>query len=302
MKLNWISTALLSSAMQAAVSVVDSHLLSKRMLELRTLILAMGVIQALYGLLLYILFPWPANIPAAGILSVIAASIFGIGGSLTTLLVLQKEEVSRVVPIGHITPVYIAIIATIFLDENLTYLHWLAIIIVTAGALIVSTEKNQVIASSSMKRPFSLLFIATLFGALGAIFTKITLRYMSFWNMYSMAILIASVIVLAISARPDTFNQWREMKRRSSTLALIVLNEIAGMSASVLYVRAVSLGPVSLVSTIGGVRPFLVIIYSAILSLVLPGFLLELPGKRTIIFRLIAIAMIVGGVSIISLN
>ena len=167
---------------------------------------------------------------------------------------------------------------------------------------MISAEKRQSVSSIPLKRPFSLLFLSSLLAALGNVFAKYALDYVSFWNMYSMAIVGTATIFLAISTRPDTLRYWKEMKRRGSTLTFICLNEVAALSASVLHIRAVSLGPVSLVSAIGGVRPLLVVAYSMILSLVLPGFLLELPDKRTMVLRVAAIIMIIGGVSMITLN
>ena len=300
--MNWISTALLSTMLGTGVSIIDSHLLSRRMLGLRPFMLAMGIIQLFYILVLYILFPWPTSLPVNAVLSVIGASIAGTSSALITMFVLQSEEVSRVVPIIHISPIFVAIIATVFLGEDLGYLQWLAIVIVVAGALIITAEKRGTPASTSLKRPFSLLFVASLLSALASIFTKYTLSYISFWNMYSMALLGTAITMLGFSLRPATVREWIDMERRNSTIIMVFLNEIAALSASVIFVRAVSLGPVSLVSTITGTRPAFVAVFSMILKMVLPGFLLELPGKRVMALRFIAIALIVGGLSIISLT
>ena len=300
--MNWITTALLSATMQTGVSIIDSHLLSRRMLGLRTFMLAMSVIQVFFSLVLYLIEPWQTDVPAAAFGWVALATVAGTSGALLVLFVLQKEEVSRVVPITHISPVFVAIIATVFLDERLEWLHWLAILIVVAGAIVITLERTAPGTAVSLKKPFILLFLASLLGALGSIFTKQALEYLSFWNMYSMSILGTAIIMLSVSLRPGTLRRWRDMDRRGSTLALVTGNEIVALSASVLYVRAVSLGPVSLVATIMGTRPVLVAVFSMLLSLVLPGFLMELPGRRTMVLRLAAILLIVGGLSIISLS
>ncbi len=300
--MDWISTALVSATMQAGVSIVDSHLLSRRMLKLRTFMLAMSVIQVFFSLALYLISPWNTNVPAAAFGWVAAATVAGTSGALLVLFVLQKEEVSKVVPITHVSPVFVAIIATVFLDEQLEWAKWLAIFIVVAGAMIITFERSGAGKVVSLKKPFLLLFLASLLGALGSIFTKQALEYLSFWNMYSMSILGTAIIMLSVSLRPHILRRWRYMDRRSSTLALVAGNEIAALSASVLYVRAVSLGPVSLVATIMGTRPVLVALFSILLSLVLPGFLMVLPDKRTMLLRLTAILLIVGGLSIISLS
>jgi drug/metabolite transporter (DMT)-like permease len=302
LQVNWISTALIAAAMQGVVSIFDSHLLARRMIGMKPFMLAMGIIEVLYGLILYLLFPWPLDMPVQAILAVIGAGVCGAAAVIITLFVLQKEEVSKVIPITHTSPVFVAIIAGIFLGESLGFAQWAAILIVVAGAMIITAENTGSAASGSLKRPFLMLFVASLISAIGNIFTKYVLDYISYWNMYSIAILVAAIVQLSIALRPSTIRQWANMERRNSSLALICFNEILALSASVIYVRSVSLGPVSLVITVMTVRPVLVMLFSLVLSLILPGFLIKSAGKRTLIFRFIAIALIVGGLCIISLS
>ena len=65
---------------------------------------------------------------------------------------------------------------------------------------------------------------------------------------------------------------------------------------------AIGSGPVALVSTIMNIRPAFVFIFSIIISRFYPGFINERLTKDTIIVKLIGIAMITGGVAIISLS
>lgn len=300
--MNWFSTALLSATLHAGVNIVDSHILSRRMLGLRTFMLGMAVIQIFYGLVLYLISPWNIDISGDTILWLIANIVFSTSGSLIVLFVLRREEVSRVIPVTYVSPVFVAVIAILFLDESLTWLHWMAVFIVVAGAVMLSLEKSHPDSPRSLKKPFMLLFLASFLGAIGSICTKQVLKEVSFLNMYSMAILGTALIYLSISLRPGIIRKWRGMKQRNATMSMVLLNEIVALSAALLYVRAISLGPVSLVSTVMGTRPVLVVIFSMILHLVLPGFLIKLPGKRTMIFRILSIAMIAGGLSIISLS
>jgi uncharacterized membrane protein len=67
----------------------------------------------------------------------------------------------------------------------------------------------------------------------------------------------------------------------------------------VMSFRAMEMGPISLVSTIASSRPVFVVIYAIILSRTYPAFLKWQTSKRILALRLIAIAMIVGGIVII---
>jgi drug/metabolite transporter (DMT)-like permease len=299
---NWTSTAILSAATQGVVSIIDSHLLSKRMPGLQSFLLPVGMVLLIFGLIVFCLFPLPEGIDRLPILVAIAAGILRTAGVVITLYNLTREEVSRVIPITYTYPVFVAIIAIPLLGESLGYLQWLAIIIVVAGAIIVSIEKSPSGTTGSLSRPFLLLFVASLFFALSDILAKYSLAYISFWNLYSLVIFGMSVIFLIISVRPGTIKQLRDMKRKNSAMAWLVFDEILALLGAVLQFWAMARGPVSLVSTITGTRPVFVAIYSIILSFVLPGFLIKRGTSEVMALRLTAIAMIVGGVSIIYLT
>jgi uncharacterized membrane protein len=85
-------------------------------------------------------------------------------------------------------------------------------------------------------------------------------------------------------------------------MGLLVLNETLAVTGIILIFWAMANGPVSLVSTITGSRPIFVLVFALILSRFRSGFLLEgQSGKGTLALRLIATAMIVGGIAIIYL-
>jgi uncharacterized membrane protein len=71
-----------------------------------------------------------------------------------------------------------------------------------------------------------------------------------------------------------------------------VLGPIAALS----FVYALSVGPVSLVSTVASVRPLSVLIISAVLSTPAWNFLNEPLDRETIALKAISTALIVGGV------
>ena len=155
--MNWTNTALLSVLIGGVVVTIDSHLLSRRMPGMRAFLLPMSIIMLLSGLVIIFIQPWPEYVPLKAILAIIASTILAISASLIAFFNLQKEEVSRVVPILNISPVFTTIIATLFLNERPEYLQWLAIIIVVAGAVIITMERSPYGTSGSLKKPFMLL-------------------------------------------------------------------------------------------------------------------------------------------------
>ena len=167
---------------------------------------------------------------------------------------------------------------------------------------MVSVEKSSSGSTSWLGKPFLLLFISSLFFATADIAGKYALVYISFWNVYCLTVFSMVGIFLLISVRPHILRQLNNMKQRNSAIALLAFNETLAPVGIVLSFWAMQRGPVSLVSTIIGSRPVFVAIYSLVFSLVLPRFLIRSASGGMLVLRLLATAMIVGGITIIYLT
>lgn len=269
---------------------------------LRAFLLLVGIFHLTYGLLSFYLFPLPEGVGILPVLVAVASGILRATAATIMLYNLQREEVSRVIPVVYTYPIFVAIIAVPLLGETLAYLQWLAIIIVVAGAVMVSVRQSPSGSTIWLGKPLLLLFSSSLFFAMADITSKYALAYISFWNMFSLTAFCISGIFLLVSLRPHILTQLSNMKRRNSAIALLAFNETLAPTAVVLLFWALEGGLVSLVSTIASSRPIFVVIFALILSRILPGFLEWQPGKGMLALRLVATAMIVGGIAIIYLT
>jgi len=302
MPIDWVSIAILSTAVLGVVNILDSHLISRRMPSLQAFLLPAGIISLVYGLVIFYLFPLPDDIGIWPLTVILASGIARAISLFILLYTLKREEVSRVIPMASTYPVFVAIIAVPLLGETLNYLEWIAIIIVVAGAVIVSTRRSPGGSTTWLGKAFFLLIGSSLLMAVGNVATKYGLAYISFWNMYCINVFCMSGIFILTSLRPRILKELGSMKRRNSAITLLILNEILVVIGVVLSFWAMERGPVSLVSTIASSRPIFVIIYALILSRTSPAFLKWQSSKRILVLRLIAIAMIVGGITIIYLT
>jgi len=302
MPVDWVSIAILSTAILGVVNIIDSHLISRRMPSLQAFLLPAGIISLVYGLVLFYLFPLPDDIGVWPLTVTVVAGVVRTTSLLILLYTLKMEEVSRVIPMASTYPIFVAIIAVPLLGETLNYLEWVAIVIVVAGAVVVSTRRSPSGSTTWLGKAFFLLIGSSLLMAVANVTTKYALAYVSFWNMYCVTIFCMSSIFMLISLRPRILKELGNMKRRSSAIALLTLNEILVVIGVVLSFWAMEMGPISLVSTIASSRPIFVLIYALILSRISPTFLEWQSGKRMLVLRLIAIAMIVSGIAIIYLT
>ncbi|MFC1904127.1 EamA family transporter [Chloroflexota bacterium] len=300
--MDWISIAILSAATFALVNTVDSHLLSKRLPGVRVFMLFLGIVHLIYGLLTLYLFPLPAGIGLNPILVAVVSGIIRTAAIIIMLYLLKREEVSRVVPVVYTYPIFVAVIAVPLLGETLSYLQWLAVVIVVAGAVIVSVRRSPSGTTLDLRKSLVLFLGASLSFALADITGKYALAYISFWNLFSINALCLCVSFFLISVRSHVIRQLISLSREKSTLILLVLNEILAPVAIVLSYWALARGPVSLVSTIVSSRPAFVLIFAFILNRILPSFLKWQAGKEMLVLRIVATGMIVGGIAIIYLT
>ncbi len=300
--LSWVNTALLSAAILGVVNIIDSHLLSKRMPGLRAFLLPVGVVHLIYSWILFTLFPLPEGTALCPVLIAVASGISRTAAATIMLYTMMREEVSRVIPVVYTYPIFVAIIAVPLLGESLSYLRWLAIIMVVAGAVIISVRQSPSGATTWLSKPLLLLFGSSSNFALADIASKYALAYISFWNMSWLGGFCLSGIFLLVSIRPHILSQLSNMKQKNSAIGLLAFNETLAFVGILLLLWSIERGTVSLVSTIIGSRPIFVVIFALILSRVSPMFLEWQPGKAMLALRLAATAMIVGGITIIYLT
>ena len=298
--MSWTNIAILSAAIFGVINVIDSHLIAKRMPSLRVFLLPLSFIHLCYGLLFLSLFPFPGGIGWWPLTVAFGSAIIRIAGATIMLYYMKKEEISRVIPIVYSYPIFVALIAMPLLGESLSLAQWLAIVIVVAGAVIVSFRQSPFGSTHWLGRSFFALVGSSLLFAMADIGSKYALAYISFWNMFSVNAFCIFGIFTIVSFRPYIFRQLWEMKHRNRALGLMMCNEAMTPIAIISSYWALSKGPVSLVSTLVSTRPIFVVLYALILGRFLPNFLVKSAASQVMkVLRLVAIAMIVGGIALI---
>lgn len=297
----WIIAALASAAIVSAVNIVDSHLLSKKMPGVSAYLLPVGLTHLLIAIVLLIVFPLP---PDPGVMTILVACGAGLvngAGAVLMMNALRQGEVSRVIPVISSSPIFVALLSPI-LGETISFLGWLGIVLTVAGAILVSLQREGKGHKTGLHKSFILLVLSCLMFAVSSIGYKYSMETISFWNMYSINGICVALIFIIISARQATFTQLRTLNNRNRTLGLTIINQCVVVAGIILSFVAIENGPVSLASAIMNIRPALVFVFALVISRFHPDILNEQPDKSTIWLKIIAIAVITGGVVIISLS
>jgi len=282
------------------VSIIDSHLITKRMPGIRVYLLVLASFHLVCSFVFLSLFPIPVGTGALPVMVAVTSGILRTSSIIIMFYTLKKEEVSQVVPIVYTYPVFVAIMAVPLLGEALSSLDYLAIVMVVVGAIAVSFRQSS--SGSIVWRGKSMLLLlgSSLLLAMADITSKYAVDYISPWSMFWLFGFCMCGIFILAALCPHTLRQLSNMKQKGSTMAWLVLNVILSSMSIVLMFLALEAGPVSLVSTVmGGGRPLFVFMFAFILSRILPRFIEWHADGGMLALRLIAIAVIVGGVVII---
>ncbi len=197
--------------------------------------------------------------------------------------------------------VFVAILAVTLSGETMAAGQWIAILVVVAGAFIISLRTTSGGSIVRLTRAFPILIGASLFTALALLTGKYALEELPVWFVYAIRN-YGMVVVFVFLWRPGAFRQLFRAVRSWKTLLLLLTAEFSlAPLAVVLNVTAISLGPVSLVATLTATRPIFVFIYGTILSMPALKLLDEPLDRPTLAVKLVAIIMVVGGIVALTL-
>jgi len=297
----WISTSLATAVIFAAVNIIDSHLLSKKIPSLAAYLVLISFAQFIVGLVVFIIFPFPVNLDLMHILVAFGAGLCNAFALIILLSTLQRGEVSRIIPVASSYPIFVAILSMPLLGEMLNYWQWLAVVLTVAGAVLLSLHLDGDGQKARLQKSFFLLLFAALLSAISNIGYKYALQSMSFWNTLSTSTLCVVVVFLIYALRKKTFSELKNLPQLPQKMAILLGNQWFAVFGVVMSFIAIANGPVALVSTIMNIRPAFVFVFSLILSRFYPNFINERLDRRTILIKLFGIVLITGGVAIIGL-
>jgi uncharacterized membrane protein len=299
--MDWVAISLASAASLAVVSILDKIILTRHVPSPSTLIAITGFLQVPSVVIILLIVGFPDG--SLGELSIAYLSGFIWGLSLVVMFwVLNKEEVSRVVPVYQTSPIFVAILAVFFLSESLSALQWVAILITVTGAGLVSFRRVERSRRVAMNSPYFFLIIASFFAAIGQFLSKVSLDDFGIWDLYAIRNMGMITSLVLMSVRVSTLREIRSLAGRPASLGMIVLAEgVIAFGAVYLVLWAIDMGPVSLVATVMSSRPLFVLGFSILLSSGVWHLLNEPLDRRTLSIKLSSTLMIVGGISAISL-
>ena len=295
----WTLAALGSSALFAGINIVDRRLLSRHFPNIGPFFIWEGIFLTFSALVVFTV----VGVPGSGegtLLAYLSGLIWGTG-LMCVFLGFRLEEASRVVAVYQTFPVFVAILALIFLDEVISAGQWVGIVAVVLGAIIISLRGSLRSGVVRFNRALPILIAASLFTGVGLLISKPALDRLPVHDVFVFRSL-GMGIVFFMFLTPQNLSRFPQTFSNKSVLLLLLFAELIGSNfALVLVLIATDLGSVSLVSALIATRPVFVFVYSSLLSTDRFRVLNEPLTKDTLLQKTASVTLIVVGIGMVQL-
>ncbi len=294
--MSWVILSILAAVIFAFVNIVDKYLVTKLIKNPVIPVVIVGAIGIILGIAIFLFNGFKA-LSAINILLAVMAGNIHMLASVLYFLAIKREEVSRIIPIIYLQPLFIAILASFFLGELFGPLKYVGIAAMILGAVLIS-----------IKLPFEIRFGKAFWMAISAaalwslhnVIVKYLLEFTDFWTAFSYT-RIGTIIFFA-ALLYFYFQDFRSLltKKGSFPLLLSSFNETLTFFAMLLVLAAASIGFITLVSTIVSIQPFFILIITILLSHFFPKILREETKISATALKFLAIGLIFIGVILVA--
>jgi transporter family protein len=292
----WVLWSLLASISIAIVSVIDKSVLSNWMADASGSFFVFSVIEVLSGAVALLILGVPTLPP------LLLAFALGSGAALSfsTLCyfrAIQIEEVSRVVPLYSLSPLFVAVIAAVFLGEVFPPIKYAGVLLIVAGALLLSLKRLR---GFRFGKGIAWMLLSVLLVSAGAVASKYVLDSVNPWTLFAygkLGTIIAAVPFLGSGAR--AFGA--AYKRFGSRVAVFTgLSEGITSITTIFFLYAGSTGYITLVNALVGTQPFFLLLFTVLLTRYWPKVINEELDGKLLARKLVAILCLFAGAWIIT--
>jgi drug/metabolite transporter (DMT)-like permease len=256
-------------------------------------------------LIFAIIVIFAVSLTGAPFYALFAAFMAGVANGIFHLLyfkAVSKTHISEVISLTYSAPIFVAILAVIFLGETLSLLKGFAIVLAVIGALLLSVKKDLKLKRFYVGMVFWVVIVAAVLYALHDVLVGYISPVMSIWYIF---VVTTMGFFATTSAFTLKFKKIRkgfvEILKTPLAMFLGLFNETLAIFGAIFFLVAVSLQQVSYVSAFATMVPMLVFVFAFLFSIFAPKIIREEISPKILVRKFIAICLIVAGVLIITL-
>ncbi len=296
----YIIISLIGYVLLGIVFILDKYILTGRAQEPSVYAFYSGVFMLLAlallpfgGGLLYSSFDW--------FVAISSGFLFGIG-LWTVYIAVKGGEASHMFPFnGAMVTVFTFLFARLFLQEELSQLHMVGIVILVLSSMLLSYQKTEKKVKSNYIFIFAI--ISGIAFALSHILAKYIYMNYSFitgfvWTRSSTA-LFALVLLLVPAVRHSLIwkkgtSKEKRIKNKNSVF-IVTINKLLAVIAIVFIQYAIAIGSPSIVTALAGVQFAFMFILILFFTYVLPKVFFEYFTRRELLIQSLGIILVIVG-------
>lgn len=295
----WLFLALIVPFTLGGLNVLDKFIVERIVPSIYVYALWAGLFEASIGVIV-LLSMSSHGLHSAAVWGGLLAGLLRSGAFYALMSALKRGQLSRVAPVIYLSPLMVAPMAAGLLGEDITSVMWGTVALAVLGAVLVSWQRAPGAGIFSQSRAQGFAFVAAIFTALAVVESKYFLEGEPFWVFFGASRLGLGIGLLAVLGMSEVRSTGLKFIGNRRFMGLMVITSALASVSVGATLGALSLGPASLVSAIGGLQPTVILMYSLVLARVSPtGFggwitVKNLPIQTT------GIAAITAAVAIIS--
>ena len=209
---------------------------------------------------------------------------------------LTHAEVSRVIGIFYIYPVFVVPLSAVFLHEQLPFAKYGAIMLAVIGAFFLSIEKG-----AERWRLTHALWLMLATAALIAVIDvadKYLLGPLQPLHVYALIIIPSALLQLLLLLRADVRKDFAATARAAPLIALSVL---VGFAGTIAFLLAASSAPIVIVSALGTLQPVYLFLFTIVLSLAKPQILKEILAQHALVTKAAGLLCIIAAAAVLGI-
>jgi drug/metabolite transporter (DMT)-like permease len=210
---------------------------------------------------------------------------------------MQNEEVSRVTALENVYPIFVLLGAAVFLGETLTLKHYIGGLLLTVGAVLVSYRFKGNGGLPGISPAVKQFYVYWAFTAFYYLALKYLLASMNEWNLFAWSsvgnLLMVAPLLTDEGVRRDALNFFGN---HTSAIGALLSEETFHSLGVICSISAIALGSVSLVTTVGTLQPFMILISVVALSQFKPGLISEELNSGALVQKFMSVVLVSIGI------
>jgi drug/metabolite transporter (DMT)-like permease len=213
------------------------------------------------------------------------------------------EETSKVIVLIQMQPVMVLILSFLLLHETITAIQFVGFVLILGAAVILSAKRGM--GGIQFSKVLWMLLFVNFVWSLSVVLFKFVANeghFERFLPYESWGFALGGLLIfLFVRSVRDAFNEsLRTIPKQA--LGIIAVNETIFLSAKLLTLAAVALGPTALVSVLGGTQVFFGIVAGWILTVLVPSIYREEIARHDLIRKGFVALVLFAGIACININ